>query len=416
MKPVLLLFLFAALSPAAVFAQLTTSDSLKQMYQQYFEIMEQNRRLQDSLERVRRGLGDVSSKVSNLSNDLTGSLQQVNTLTREDILTKESRLRLKKDRILATAVFVKSANNAFDALDAALAQSDYLNDVGQLNSPTNKELGFALSDEVTKLVQDKIIKADEKFNNKEPDKFIAFCKTLIENPISTSLGQAIPAVGAINAVVDLVSSVAVREQKVKVEDFQEFKSGLTRYINHYERLAKASYDFNTNLDGLRVRLDGLRGLLNEFTVERIRTIHPEAGSTVAGPNLNDLIEQYYQPVNLNPHMESILVTHKNSRGVLDYQKALEDPRLDYPIFGINQAQFIQQELEAIATEYVASYDIYHKRLLEILVQSKELSREPAKVDVKKADLDEKLKRLIETFRRNVKIKEVNRDLRAIPAY
>ncbi len=397
-------------------AQTSLSDSIVLVYQQYFILTEQNQKLMDSLQRVNRNLGDVNNRINTISNDLTGSLQSVNKLTREDLLTKESRLQLKEDRIIATSKFIKSANNAFDALDAALAQSDYLNDVGQLNSPTNKDLGFALSDEITKLVEEKIIKADPKFNNKEPDKFIAFCKTLIENPIATSLGQAIPAISAINAVVDLVTSVTVREQKVKVEDFQAFKTSLTKYINHYERLAKASYDFNTNLDGQRVRLDALRGLLREFTLERVRTLYPESAGSLDATNLNDLLNQYYQPEVLEKNIEKMLRTYDDSKGKLDYQKALNDTRLDYPLFGINQAQFIQQELEAITTEYVTSYELYHKRLLEILAQSKDLSREPAKVDVKKAELDGKLIRLIETFRRNVKIKEVNQSLRAIPAY
>lgn len=402
-------------------------DTVALVYQQYLVISQQNQQLADSLQRlmaeykaVTMGFDQVSTRVDGLNDNLSNSLEQVNRLTTNDLLSKEGRLRTKQAKIIATSKFIKSANNSFDAIDASLATSDYLNDVGQLNSPTNEDLGFSLNDEVVKMLDDLIIKADPKFNNKNPDKFKEFITSMIENPITTAVASSVPALSAIGAVVDLVANVSVREKGVTPADFRNFKNSLGKYIKHYEQLAQASYDFNANLDNLRVKTDALRVVLTDFTLDRIRTLEPQAidpkmSNSDKRININDLITMHYQYDRLQQKMDVILAAHKKN-GRMNYQAALDEPKLSYPLYALNQAQFIQQELESITNEYASNYQLYHDRLKRILEDSKSLSKDTEKVDKKLEELDYKLTRLVDSFKRNVKIREVNLYLQDIPAY
>lgn len=403
------------------------SNQMALLYERYLHIEKTNKALEDSLaalkqafQSVNQRFEDVNTRVEGFNSDLSSSLDQVNRLTTNDLLSKEGRLKTKRAKIIQTAKFIKAANNSFDAIDAALATSDYLNDVGQLNSPTNEDLGFSLSDEVVEMLDEMIIKSNRKFNDKNPDKFKQFVSTLIENPITTAVSNSVPALSAIGAVVDLVANISVREDDVSVDDFRNFKTSLGRYINHYEQLARASYDFNANLDNLRVKTEALRVILSDFVLDRIRTIKPDAidpdmTSSETPININDLLLTYYNPDRLEVDIQLILNNYK-SGSRMNYQAALNEQRLAYPLYALSQAQFIQQELESIANEYVSNYRLYHDRLSRTLEQSKQLSKDPTKVDKKKKQLDDKLTLLVNTFKRNAKTREVNTYLQSIPAY
>ncbi|MEZ4824711.1 MAG: hypothetical protein R3C61_00240 [Bacteroidia bacterium] len=393
------------------------SDSVANIYKQYFILQAEKVALEDSLNKVKTNYKNVQNQISGLNTDLSTSLQQVNKLTESDLLSKESRLRTKKDKIVTTARFIRSATNSFDAIDAALAQSEYLNDVGLLNSPTNEELGFSLNTEIITLIEQQIIKDNPRFNDRNPGKFLEIVKTIVESPITTALTSSVPALSSISAVVDLVSSTVVKEKDVTVDDLKDFKAGLNKYINHYEALARASYDFNSNLDKLKVKTEALRTVMEAFVNDRVSTLHPTFNpASQPAPSIHETTGRYYRPEELPALLDGIINEHKDRRGNIDYQKALNEPRFNYPLYAANQAQFIQQELESISNEYISTYKLYHTRLMEILDKSKSLSRDSAKVDKKRQELDEKLKRLIQTFNNNVKISEVNLALQRIPNY
>jgi hypothetical protein len=392
------------------------SDSVAQIYRQYFLLNAQNQILQDSLRRLQQAMGKVDANISGLNTDLSQSLQQVNRLTRNDLLSQEARLRNKQEKIVATARFVRTAISSFDAIEAALAQSDYLNDVSQLNSPTNEDLGFSLNEEIVTLLDETIIKKNPRFNDRNPEKFRMMVRSIIENPITTTLTSSIPALSSIRAVVDLVSSVSVREQNVTVDDFSAFQQSLNKYIQHYEALAQASYDFNSNLDKLKVKTDALRTVLYNFTLERVQALSPDAVPKDRAYVLADLVSTYYADHLVGGEVERIIRGYQDGKGNVEYQKALNDSRLNYPLYAVSQAQFIQQELESITNEYISNYQLYHQRLRQILDNSKPLSHDAGKVDKKRQDLDGKLDRLTSTFQRNVKVREVLRALQEIPTY
>ena len=402
------------------------SDSLANLYESYLKLLEDRQHVADSIYLLTQSISSVDGKIENLnatflavgskleriSEDLNEGLQTVSRLTKDDLLTKDARLKTQKLKILATSEFVRTANNSFDAIDAALAQSDYLGDVGSLNSPTNTELGFSLSEEIGTLLQDKIIKNDKKFYGGKADKFLQVVKQIIENPVVTSVTNSVPALNSINAVVNLVSTISISEKKVTIDDYKEFTMELDKYIKHYEGLGKANYDFNSNIDKLKVKTDALREVLTNFTVERIKTVSPEA-KLEPGMPLHEMISRYYAYRDLTGYLDQV-INQYNKDGSFDYRNALNDSRLGFPFYATNQAQFIQQELETISNEYISTYLLYHKNILQVLENSKAISKHPEKIDLKIQELEDKLDNLVATFKKNVKVNEVVKNFQRIP--
>ncbi len=420
-----LLLVTVLLLPNALQAQ-DLSDSIADMYQRYIRLMESNQKLEknsiqvsDSLNSFNKSLNsftttfsNVDKKLDRITNDLSSSLQQVNRMTTNDLLSKESRLNTKKEKILATSTFIRSANNSFDAIDAALAQSDYLGDVGNLSSPTNTDLGFSLSEEVTKVLKDKIIKSKSKLGGTSTAKVLAFVKQIVQNPMVTSFTSSVPALGSIQSVLSLVSNIAVSDKKVSVQEYIDFNKEIEKYVIHYEALGKANADFNSNIGKLRTQTEALRVIVRNFTIERVKTTTPEA-QFEAGLALHKVISQYYDRRDLENRLDEIIEEHKTG-GRLNLQSALNEKRLDYPFYAINQAQFIQQELETITGQYTATYRKYHESITKVLQNSKSISKDANKIDIKLASLDKKLDASVNAFERNVKIKEVSRNLQLIP--
>lgn len=404
----------------------TVSDTIADMYQRYFQLMQNTQQLQqnnqsisDSVALLNQSINSMTSSFSNVDNkltritqDLSASLKQVNRITNNDLLTKEARLNTKIEKILATSTFIRSANNSFDAIDAALAQSDYLGDVGSLSSPTNTDLGFSLSEEIQKILNDKIIKSKSKVGGTSTTKVLSFVKQVVQNPMVTSFTSAVPALSSINSVLSLVSNIAITDKKVSVEEYIDFNKELEKYVVHYEALGKANADFNSDIGKLRTQTEALRVIVRNFTMERIKTTTPDA-KIQNDMALHRIISQYYDRRDLEEQLGDIIESYSKN-GLMDLQAALDEKRLDYPFYAINQAQFIQQELETIATQYTATYQKYHSSIKKVLMNSKSLSKDPTKIDVKTSSLDTKLSASVKAFERNVKIKEVSKNLQLIP--
>lgn len=400
------------------------ADSLAQLYQNYMQLWETNQAmtgkvesLNKSVQEVDKKLGKISEldgKVSNLNSTLNTNLENVNRLTQNDIFTKKSRLEAQKRKIVNTATFVGYSVNSFDAIDAAFAQTDYMTDISSLNNPNNEELGFSLSDEITKLLDKEIIKGNKKFNGKNAKKFLDIAKNIVEDPFVATFTSAVPGLSAIQGVLGLVSNVIVKEEDVTVEDYKAFKQEMDKFINHYNGLARAEGNFTSNLNNLDMRLEALRTVVNNYTLERVRAVHPEG--EFGGMELSEIIATNYTPLELERDIDRIIGEY-NGNGSMNYTAALEDERLYYPIYAINQAQFIKQELEALNNEYISSYHNFHKAIKKVLLDSKKLSKDNgAAVDKKIMALDEKLERLISTFEKNVKIGNVVNALNNIPTY
>lgn len=400
------------------------SDTLAELYKSYIQLYENNQAMTAQLEKLNASvstvgeqLGKISEldgKVKNLNNNLNTNLERVNRLTQNDVFTKKTRLEAQKTKIVNTASFVGYSINSFNAIDQAFAQTDYMTDISSLNNPNNTELGFSLSDEITELLEKEIIKGNKKFNGKNAKKFLDIAKNVVEDPFVSAFTSTVPGLSAIEGVLGLVTNVIVKEDDVTIDDYKAFKQEMEKFINHYNGLARAENNLTSNLGNLEMRLEALRTVMNNYALERVRAVHPEADFT--GMDLNQIISTYYTPLDLERNIERIF-TEYSETGTMNYTAALADERLTYPFYAINQAQFIKQELEALNNEYISSYRSFHRSIKKVLIDSKPLAKDNgAAVDKKIMELDEKLERLVSTFEKSVAIGNVATSLNEIPTF
>lgn len=400
------------------------ADSLAKLYQDYSKLWEKHENVNEKLDKLDKSvlavgekigkITELDGKVSNLNNSLNTNLERVNRLTENDVFTKKARLGAQKDKIVNTSTFIGYANNSFDAIDAAFAQTDYMTDISALNNPNNVELGFSLSEEISKVLEKEIVKGNKKFNGKNAKKFLDIAKNIVEDPFVSVFTSTVPGLSAIQGVLGLVSNVIVKEESVSVDDYKSFKKEMEKFITHYNGLARAESNFSSNVSNLEMRLEALRTVVNNYTLERVRAVHPEADFT--GLEVHQILATYYTPLDLEKNIDEIFKEYQKGNS-MNYTAALEDERLTYPFYAINQAQFIKQELEALNNEYISSYRTFHKTIKKVLLESKSLSKDGGvAVDKKIIELDEKLERLVTTFERNVKIENVAISLNNIPTY
>ena len=414
-----LLLFFSANS----FAQ---SDTLAELYKSYLLLYQTNDSLTKQLEELGQSvstvdkklikINELDGKVANLNNDLNTNLEKINKLTEEDFFSKQTRLKGQKSKIVNTATFVGYSINSFNAIDQAFAQTDYMTDISSLNNPNNTELGFSLSEEITELLESKIIKGDKKFNGKKAEKFLTIAKNVVEDPFVSAFTSSVPGLSAIEGVLGLVTNVVVKEDAVSVEDYKAFKEEMQKFINHYKSLSKAESNLTSNLGNLEMRLEALRTVIDNYALERVKTIYPD--EDFSGMNLNQVIAKYYTPLDLERYISNVFNEY-NGKGGMNYTAALADERLVYPFYAINQAQFIKQELEALNNEYISSYRNFQKSIRKVLLDSKSLTDgkdSDAAVDKKVSELDEKLSRLIATFEKSVAIENVVMSLNEIPTF
>ena len=97
-KVIIIVLLFLS---SNLMAQSGMTDSLNRLYDSYFQLLKNNQQLSDSIQMLNKALfTNVDTKLERITNDLSQSLEKVNRMTKNDLLTKQARLNTKKQKII----------------------------------------------------------------------------------------------------------------------------------------------------------------------------------------------------------------------------------------------------------------------------------------------------------------------------
>ncbi len=294
MKKVLLLLLIIG---AQVKTQSQTlKDSVNVLYKNYFTLLKDAKKLDT-----------IVLKVDNFEELMASNNKKIQDLTDAELFGLKKQLEQRRKKIINTTEFVFAANSSLNAIKQLDATSDYLNQISSLNNPDNTDLGFSLSEEITTILEQKIIKGNKKINGVKSSKFLLFVDNIIKSPITQAISNAIPVVSSIKSVVDLVIGNALKGKDVTIDDVVAFKKSLQVYLKHYEGLAKAQLEFEQNLGNLDVRKEGLVLLLTQYTSERIHTLNPQLQiNNEHKQSLTQLINSYYTKDNVQQQVDAII--------------------------------------------------------------------------------------------------------------
>ncbi|MBA82988.1 MULTISPECIES: hypothetical protein [unclassified Leeuwenhoekiella] len=378
----------------------TLKDSVKVIYTNYYELL-----------KTKEKLDTLKIKVDNFEELMTSNNKIIKELSKAELFNLEQQLKQRRKKIINTTEFVFAANASLNAIKQLDATSDYMTQISSLNNPDNTDLGFSLSDEISSLVEQKIIKGNNKINGVKNSKFLLFVDNIIKSPVVQTLSSAVPVVSSIKSVVDLVMGNALEGKDISIDDVVELKKSLKVYLDHYEGLAKAQIEFDQNLNNLDIRKEALILLLTQYTVERANTLNPSIRiDSNTQVSLTEFINTNYTETKVQHLVDEIISANPEN-----FNLHLTNNKLLYPNYALNQAKFIRDEIEGLAKEYSSILSNYQYNLEKVLRNSKTIG-DPIKIDSKISDLKSKLEEVKKSFADNLNLFKLNTTFKTLSEY
>ncbi|QVY66205.1 hypothetical protein [Polaribacter sp. Q13] len=394
-----LLIIIVIISTSIVTGQ-TKRDSLNVLYKNYFELL-----------KTKEKLDTIVFKVKNFEELMRSNNQIIQKFSDAELFGLKNQLEQRRKKIINTTEFVFASNASLNAIKQLDATSDYLTQISSLNNPENSDLGFSLSIEITKIIEQEIIKGNRKINGVKKKKFLLFVNNIINSPLAEKITSAIPVVSSIKSVVNLVMANALNGNDVSIDDVVELKKSLKVYLEHYEGLARSQTEFEQNLNNLDIRKEGLVLLLTQYTTERSNTLNPnEISEKDKKLSLTNVINKYYTKSIVQQRVDKII----NAKP-LDYNNHLTNKNLIFPNYALNQAKFIRDEIESLSKEYISIFTTYQSALKKVLEKSKEIG-DKNKIDTKIFELEAKLLAVQVTFDDNLNIYNLNSKFKTLMEY
>ena len=385
-------------------------DSLESLYNNYMNLNRQTSKV-DSINTV---LISLQTQYSNFDAILRSNNESIKRITNAQLFTLDKTLKQQRAKIVNSIDFIRSANTSLNAMQVAGSVSSYLDNVGQLNNPANDELGFALTDDIVKILDARIL--SKKGIKTSPTKFVSLVKEVMNAPITSSFAKSIPIVSNIKGVIDLVVNLTASEKNVEVEDLIKMKNDMKKYVEHYEGLEQANAAFTSNLNSINVRIDVLKSIVRNYTLERVRPINPSV-SIDTFHNLTSLINRYCDKEDAQTKVDRIIEGHSDGKGKLNYEKALSDPQLYYPEYAVNQAQVIYDELESVSRTFLTNLYTYQQNIEKVMTNSKNNKLgDVGKIDLKTKNLSILLHNVSDAIKNSVNLDDLQAKLRRINGY
>lgn len=381
-------------------------DSVEVLYKKYFELKKST----DSIQKSSASLAELQQNLDNFKQIVTENNRLIGEFRDDKFHTAQRQFTFRKNKIVNTSEFVYVANVSLNAIRQFDATATYLNKISSLNNPSNTDLGFSLTEEVNTILKKNVVKGGKKINGASADKFMSFMNNIIESPITNGFASAVPVVGAIRSVIDIVIGTAVQGKDVTLQDVTRLKEDLKVYIEHYEGLAVAQEKFDQNLSNLSIRTYALTELLNTYTIERINTLSPNTIRATDTLGLTTLINKHYSAKEVEGKIEAVIRSNPTA-----YESHLVNHRLFYPDYALNQAKFIKDEVESLREQYILTFRAYQQSLEEVLNKSRKIGEEK---DINKiiGDLNHRLAIVEKNFNESVNVEGVNLKFKQLSTY
>ena len=194
------------------------------------------------------------------------------------------------------------------------------------------------------------------------------------------------------------------------------KNDMKKYVEHYEGLEQANAAFTSNLNSINVRIDVLKSIVRNYSLERLRPINPSV-SIDTFRNLTSLVNRYCDKEDAQTKVDRIIEGHSDGKGKLNYEKALSDPQLYYPEYAVNQAQVIYDELESVSRTFLTNLYTYQQNIEKVMTNSKNNKLgDVGKIDLKTKNLSILLHNVSDAIKNSVNLDDLQTKLRRINGY
>lgn len=125
---------------------------------------------------------------------------------------------------------------------------------------------------------------------------------------------------------------------------------------------------------------------------------------------NDLINKHFSKSAVEARVDRII-----NADAQNYQRHLNDDRLLYPNYTLNQAKFIRDEIESLGKEYISIYDSYQKALEKTLTNSRNIG-DPQKIEKTINVLKQNLVKVEDNFNQSLNLVQLNQQFNQLVRY
>lgn len=429
MRTFLFAFLLLTSWVAQAQAQSTKSlaDSLADIYKRYNQLQEAFDASQKALGTNVNGLQQKYQSIENQtqanSNVINELGKRVKQFDEDDVVNATTLFNKSKMSFINTATFIEKVDGALRDLNSAIANFSYASSISKLNNPTNNELGFSLDKSIVDILDKTILTQVKKRGM--GDRLKSIINNIVQIPlispivniakgITSALSATVPAVSSITSVFNTVNSFAISEPSISPESLVNFTKELQKFVQHYEALAKASQELETSLSQLRVKMETVRKITENFTQKTIIDVYTNDGlPDLAKMELEEMVKKFFNYRSVNDYVANL---EKNATGANKYNYLSK--RLIYPSISRSQASLIMGELEKLNNEYLVGLSSYQKNVLTVLENAKRtgITPDPNAISNKIAELDSQYQQVLKAYIKDIEIEEVKAAEANIPRH
>lgn len=339
--------------------------------------------LDDSVAHGRRELKSLTIETRNMAEDLENMRidtdkhgQSILTITRKELAKGKTKYESDVKDLRAHQKLLTAMRNTLNSLDSAIKQEDYASAVRQITSPTSDSLGFSIFTGARFALQSletELRKKNVKKLGGVPFHRIAdFVTQALKSPLA-SAAAITPLSAGLSSVASFVTSLAVKEKRVKPSDLQVFNETLKPYVDYYARLDAANAQLRANLDVTEAQSRAVRVSMNNWIFEKMEQMKiqsdllKEKDVLSAKPETtNRLLNEGgpYSQKSLNTRIAEITFGNKAEP---NYEALADDSRLHTSFLAQNQLVGIAQHLESVVKDYREAFILYQSTLATVFV-------------------------------------------------
>ena len=394
----IILIFFFSLSFLFLYSQEELKDVVKKEVKDQISDLKKRGEVVDQND-INQAKDEIGKKLNTTINEkINAAINELQNSNSYQSLMVDNQNKTRKELIECTGDYSVRMFILINAILTSFEQSDIQQDILSLNNPSDNALGFTLKDVMNQMVQKLII---DKMGNKisAGEKVSSIVTSIIENPLTKVIGSAVP---VINNVINFVSSLAISNKRITPEDLKEFMKKIDDYFKFYELLSENNKNFKSNMYELKIRGEALKIILENFIIERARIFYE--GLPKEDLVISKILSEYFTETGIRKQYIKLTKTLPPS-GIYDLTVLI------MPSTTASQAQYLIDEIESLANQYVNAYRKYIGSVNETLEAAKSLKDYQGKpfvdsktVEDKKKVFENKLEKWEASFRNSLGIK------------
>ncbi len=329
-------------------------DSVKSIYAKYIA-------LADSTQELKRRINGVAENVASMNVNIEKRFGS-NLYAPENVIARRERT------IRKTADFIKSAEPLFDQILRTSETEAILQKLTALNNVNDSSLGFSLSTDMTRILDQTLFSNPQARRATDRGKFFAIVNNILKSPLTKGLADLVPMGNAVRSVANLAFATTLQNPKIKVQDLTSaLDVKFKYYIVYYDGLEGAYTRYEQGLTSLTTRRDAVRDLLRDYAYNFHETLNETKVPVRSDEKYMELLKTF-KTSEVAASIDRVRNDPKNKTksGQVAYDALVNDSRLILSEVNAVQAKFISDELMSLSNSYFDNLITYNENVKSVI--------------------------------------------------